>query len=47
MSRQGVFNFLEEAVTVFFMTAGPVLGAVIALVFLVGLIYGTFYILFR
>ena len=47
MSRQGVFNFLEEAVTVFFMTAGPVLGAIIALAFLVGLAYGTFYIIFR
>ncbi len=46
MSRQGVFNFLEEAVTVFFLTAGPVLGGVIALVFLISLIYGTFYILF-
>jgi hypothetical protein len=47
MSRQGVLDYLQEAVTVFFLTVGPVLGAIIAAVFIIGLIYGTITILFR
>lgn len=47
MNRQAVSNFLEEAVTVFFLTAGPALGAVIALAWLIGLIYGTLTVLLR
>jgi hypothetical protein len=47
MSRNGVLNFMEEAVTVFFLTAGPALGAIIAIVFLIGLIYGTITVLLR
>ena len=47
MSRQAVSNFLEEAVTVFFLTVGPALGAVIALVWLIALIYVTFAVLIR
>jgi hypothetical protein len=47
MTRNAVSNFLEEAITVFFLTAGPALGAIIAIVFLVGLVYGTIAVLFR
>jgi hypothetical protein len=47
MSRQAVSSFLQEAITVFFLTAGPALGAAIAIAWLVGVIYGTIKALLR
>jgi hypothetical protein len=47
MNRQAVSDYLQEAVTVFFLTAGPALGAIMAIVFLIGLVYGTITILLR
>lgn len=47
MSRQGIYDALEEVVTVFFLTAGPALGAAIAVAWLIGLICGTCAALFR
>jgi hypothetical protein len=47
MGRHAFSDFMEEAVTVLFLTLGPALGAAIALIWLVGLIYGTFAVLFR
>jgi hypothetical protein len=47
MNKQAVLNYLEEFVTVFFLAAGPALGAVIALVWLVGLVLGLIAVLTR
>jgi type III secretory pathway component EscS len=47
MNRQAILNALEEAVLIFFLTAGPVLGAAIAFAWLVGLVLGLFAVLTR
>jgi type III secretory pathway component EscS len=47
MNKEAVFNRLEEFVTIFFLSAGPVLGAAIAVGWLVGLILGLFAVLTR
>ena len=47
MNRQAVFDLLEEVLTISFLTAGPALGAAIALAWLIGLISGTCVALFR
>lgn len=47
VQRHAVSDFFQEAVTVFFLTAGPALGAAIALAWLIGLIYGTITALLR
>ena len=47
MNRHAVSEFVEEAVTIFFLLAGPLLGAAIALTWLGGLIYGTLTVFFR
>ena len=40
MKKQAVLEALQEFVTVGFLTAGPALGATIAIVWLVGLVLG-------
>jgi hypothetical protein len=40
MKKQAVLDALQEFVTVGFLTAGPALGATIAVVWLIGLILG-------
>lgn len=47
MNRQAVYDTLQEFVTVFFLAAGPALGAAIAAAWLVGLILGLFAVLTR
>jgi len=47
MNRQGILNTLEEAVSVFFLAAGPALGAAIALAWVLGLVLGLFAVLTR
>ena len=47
MNRQAVLDTLQEFVTVFFLTAGPALGAAIALAWLVGLAWGLVAVLAR
>jgi hypothetical protein len=47
MNKGSVSNRLEEFVTVVFLGAGPVLGATIAVVWLVGLVLGLIAVLTR
>ena len=47
MNRQAVYDTLQEFVTVTFLTAGPALGAAIAVAWLVGLALGLFAVLTR
>lgn len=47
MNRQAILDRLEEVVTIFFLTAGPALGLVIFLTWLVGLSLGFLYALLR
>lgn len=47
MSRQAILNGLQEFVTVFFLSAGPVLGATIAMAWLIGLALGLFAVITR
>jgi len=47
MDRQAVFDTLQEFVTVTFLTAGPALGAAIAVAWLVGLVLGLFAVVTR
>jgi hypothetical protein len=47
VKKQGIPGVLEEFVTIFFLAAGPALGAAIALVWLVGLVLGLFAVLTR
>lgn len=47
MNRQAVYDTLQEFLTVFFLAAGPALGAAIAVAWLVGLALGLFAVLTR
>jgi hypothetical protein len=47
MNRQATYDALQELVTVTFLTAGPALGAAIALAWLLGLALGLFAVLTR
>ncbi len=47
MKKQAISGALEEFVTIFFLAAGPVLGAAIAIAWLVGLVLGLFAVLTR
>ena len=47
MKKHGVLNALQEFVTLGFLTAGPALGATIAVVWLVGLVLGIFALITR
>ncbi len=47
MGRQNVSKYLDEALTVSFLTDGPVLGAITAAIFVVGLICRIVTLLFR
>ena len=47
MNRQGILNTLEEAVSIFFLAAGPALGAAIAFAWVLGLVLGLFAVLTR
>ncbi|MFB3921875.1 MAG: hypothetical protein ACE145_09145 [Terriglobia bacterium] len=47
MNRQAVYDTLQELVTVTFLSAGPALGAAIALAWLIGLTLGLFAVLTR
>ena len=47
MNRQGILNALEEVVSIFFLAAGPALGAAIAFAWLLGLVLGLFAVLTR
>ena len=47
MNRQAVLDSLQEFLTVFFLTAGPALGAAVALAWLVGLVWGLIALLTR
>ena len=40
MSKQAVLNHLDEVLTLVFLSVGPALGAVIAIVWLVGCVLG-------
>jgi len=40
MKKEAVLDALQELVTLVFLTAGPALGATIAIVWLVGLVLG-------
>ena len=40
MGKQGALDKLQEYVTVFFLSAGPTLGAAIAIAWVIGLILG-------
>jgi hypothetical protein len=42
MNKQAVFEDLQELVTLFFLAAGPALGALIAVAWLLGLVLGLF-----
>jgi flagellar biosynthesis protein FliQ len=47
MTRQAVVDALQEFVTIFFLAAGPALGAAIAVAWLIGLVLGLFAVLTR
>lgn len=47
VKKQAISNALEEFVTIFFLAAGPVLGAAIATAWLIGLVLGLFAVLTR
>ena len=47
MNRQGILNTLEEAVSIFFLAAGPALGLAIAFAWVLGLALGLFAVLTR
>ena len=47
MNRQGILNTLEQGVSIFFLAAGPALGAAIALAWVLGLVLGLFAVLTR
>ncbi len=47
MTRQAFLDGLQELATLFFLAAGPALGAAIALAWLVGLVLGVFAVLTR
>lgn len=47
MNRQAALDTLQEVVTIFFLTAGPALGAAIAVAWVVGLVLGLFAVLTR
>jgi hypothetical protein len=47
MNKLAVIEDLQEMITLFFLGAGPVLGAVIALAWLVGLALGLFAVITR
>jgi hypothetical protein len=47
MNRQAVYDTLQEFVTVFFLAAGPALGAAIAVAWLAGLVLGLIAVLTR
>ena len=47
MDRQAVYDTLQEFLTVTFLTAGPALGAAIAVGWLVGLVLGLIAVLTR
>lgn len=47
MTRQAVYDTWEEVVTIVFLTAGPALGAAIAVAWLVGLVVGLIAVLTR
>jgi len=47
MTKQAILDGLQELFTVFFLAAGPALGAAIALAFLTGLVLGLFAVLTR
>jgi hypothetical protein len=47
MNRQAFLNRLEEGISIFFLAAGPVLGAAIALAWVLGLVMGLFAVLTR
>jgi hypothetical protein len=47
VKKQAVSKGLEEFITIFFLAAGPALGAAIALAWLVGLVLGLIAVLTR
>jgi len=47
VKMQAISGALEEFITIFFLAAGPVLGAVIAVAWLVGLVLGLIAVLTR
>jgi hypothetical protein len=47
MNKQAVFEDLQELVTLFFLAAGPALGALIAVTWLIGLALGLFAVITR
>ena len=47
VKKQAISGALEEFITIFFLAAGPVLGAVIAVAWLVGLVLGLIAVLTR
>jgi len=47
VKKQAISGALEEFVTIFFLAAGPALGAAIAVAWLVGLVLGLFAVLTR
>jgi len=47
MNKQAVLENLQELVTLFFLAAGPALGAAIAVAWLVGLVLGLFAVITR
>lgn len=47
MNKVSVLSWLEEFITIAFLSAGPVLGAAIAIAWLVGLGLGLFAVLTR
>ena len=47
MNRQAILNRLGAGVSIFFLAAGPVLGAAIALAWVLGLALGLFAVLTR
>jgi hypothetical protein len=47
MGKLAVLDRLQEYVTVFFLAAGPALGAAIAIAWVIGLILGVFAVLTR
>ncbi len=47
VKKRAISGALEEFVTIFFLAAGPALGAAIAVAWLVGLVLGLFAVLTR
>jgi hypothetical protein len=47
MNKQAVLEDLHEMVTLFFLAAGPALGALIAVAWRVGLVLGLFAVITR